>query len=338
MPENKKVVPVADMHCDTISEILAARRRGEACSLRSNRLHVDVEKLKRAGCLVQNFAMFLDLKETEQPWETCLQMIRLYREEIAANREEIAEMLSYNDLKKNREHGRISALLTVEEGEAAMGSLERLRLLYEQGVRMITLTWNYNNSVGHPNACLPDGTRLAYGIPNTEYGLTEFGVDFVQEMERLGMLVDVSHLSDAGFYDVLRVTRQPFVASHSNARSVCPHVRNMTDDMIKKLAERGGVMGINFCPFFLDKAQNGTQAVGTMDQIVAQIRYIQNLAGEDCIGIGSDFDGIPPHSEIRDAAELPRLADRLKREGFSETAIDKLFYKNVLRVYQAVLI
>lgn len=331
------VVPVADMHCDTISAIAERRAQGHELILRKNELHIDLEKMKQAGYLVQNFAMFLYLKGLEDPFAACMEMIDIYKQEIAANQDLIAEACCYEDIISNKEQGKMSALLTIEEGETAMGSLEKLRAFYDRGVRMITLTWNFKNSIGFPNCLLKDGTKAPYGVPNTEQGLTEFGIDFVQEMERLGIIVDVSHLSDAGFYDVLAVTKQPFVASHSNARAVCPHVRNMTDDMIKKLSDRGGVMGLNFCPAFLDLEQEYGKAVGTLRMVIDQIKHIIRIGGEECIGLGSDFDGIAPHAELKDAAHMPLLAELMEKEGFSYSTIERIFYKNVLRVCQAVL-
>lgn len=341
MPQKDNIagnrIPIADMHCDTISEIVTRRKQGQKVELRKNELHLDLEKMKSAGYLVQNFAMFLYMKNLENPYEACMQMIDTYKQEIANNSDAIAEAFSYEDIIKNKQAGKLSALLTIEEGEAAMGSIEKLHEFYQRGVRMLTLTWNFKNSIGYPNCLRPDGTRAPYGVPNTEQGLTGFGIEFVQEMERLGMIIDVSHLSDAGFYDVLRVTKAPFVASHSNARAVCPHVRNMTDDMIRRLAERGGVMGMNFCPAFLDLEQDYDKAVGTMQMVIDQIKHIIKIAGEDCIGLGSDFDGISPHAELKDASCMPLLADLMRQQGFSETTIEKILYKNVLRVYHAVL-
>ena len=330
-------VPVADMHCDTISAIAAARTQGRDAALRKNELHIDLQKMKQAGYLVQNFAMFLYLKGLEDPFTACMEMIDLYKQEIAKNQDLIEEALCYEDIVSNQKQGKMSALLTIEEGETAMGSLEKLRAFYDRGVRMVTLTWNFQNSIGFPNFMIKNGTKAPYGIPNTEQGLTEFGVDFVQEMERLGMIIDVSHLSDAGFYDVLKYTKQPFVASHSNARTLCPHVRNMTDDMIKKLSERGGVMGMNFCPAFLDLEQDYDKAVGTLRMVIDQIKHIIKIAGDECIGLGSDFDGIAPHAELKDASCMPLLAELMEQEGFSHSTIEHVFYKNVLRVYHTVL-
>jgi membrane dipeptidase len=166
-----------------------------------------------------------------------------------------------------------------------------------------------------------------------QYGLTKTGIEFVQEMEKLGMIIDVSHLNDAGICDVLRYTKKPFVASHSNARAICSHPRNLPDDLIVAIAERGGVMGINYNPPFLKDGEE----VSRIEDMVRHIKYIKNLAGVQCIGLGSDFDGIGGKLEISSPADLPLLQQALEKEGFSESEIEAIFYKNVLRVYQEIL-
>ena len=185
---------------------------------------------------------------------------------------------------------------------------------------------------------------IAYFLQNRIYdmfkindhdGLTPFGLQYIKEMERLGIIIDVSHLSDAGFYDVYHHTTKPFVASHSNTRQVCGVARNMSDDMILKLASRGGVMGINFCSDFL--TTEGTHQTSYVKDMVQHILYIKNLAGIDCIGLGSDFDGIGSKLEMKDASGYQMLYGALIEAGLSIEEIEKIFYKNVLRVYKAVL-
>ena len=151
------------------------------------------------------------------------------------------------------------------------------------------------------------------------------------------MIVDVSHLSDAGFYDVARAAKKPFVASHSNARAVCPWCRNLTDDMIRVLADKGGVTGLNFCPAFLECDEKGNGRPGSAKAIAVHARYIVNVGGIECLGLGSDFDGIEIHEELYDASRMNLLWDALKKEGFTEAQIDQIFYKNVLRLYREVL-
>jgi membrane dipeptidase len=329
---------VADMHCDTISEILNEQRNGKNTELRVNGLNVDIEKMKQGDYLVQNFAMFVQLEGEKHPLEECLSLIDCFYKELDKNKDFLSLALSYNDIVKNQQEGKISALLTVEEGGTTCCSLANLRILYRLGVRMLTLTWNYPNGIGYPNVNLSKGNKPDQHVPNTEHGLTPFGIEFVQEMERLGMIIDVSHLSDAGFYDVLKYTTKPFVASHSNARSVTNHTRNMTDEMILKLAERGGVMGINFAGDFLEEAEPGKRSRSKISNMVKHIKYIVDLAGVDCVGLGSDFDGIYQDLELDHAGKMPELEKALRDTGFSYEDIEKIFYKNVLRVYKEVLI
>ena len=229
---------------------------------------------------------------------------------------------------------------TVEEGAVCKGRLGNLRLLYRLGVRMLTLTWNFPNELGWPNVRIPEkasGSIPDFTTPDREHGLTETGFDFLEEMERLGMIVDVSHLSDAGFWDVARTAKKPFVASHSNARAVCGNVRNLDDDMIRALAEKGGVTGLNFCTSFLEEEKETEKVHGNLEVIAAHARHIVNIGGEDCLGLGSDFDGIQTNDAIPDTSCLPSLADALEKAGFSGRQIDKIFCENVLRVYREIL-
>ena len=168
--------------------------------------------------------------------------------------------------------------------------------------------------------------------PNTTDGLTEFGIEVVKEMNRLGMVIDCSHLGDKGFYDVINYSTKPIVCSHSCARSVCNHVRNMTDDMLLKLKANGGVVGINYCNSFIKE----DKTLATVGDVVKHINYIKDLIGIDYIGLGSDFDGIGNSDiELKDASMMNLLINELEKEGYSKEDIDKICYKNVLRVFKA---
>ncbi len=398
---------VIDMHCDTLGGLLSRKEAGNPASLRRNEFHVDLERMKESHYLVQNFAMFVPLRPAEDPWERMLAMYRIYQEEMERNRDMIAPVLAFSDIAGNEAAGKLSALLTVEEGAVCKGQVEKLRELHQMGVRMITLTWNFVNEIGHPNfneglkekmkaametwKSLEEGkvqqeqlhlvqqgqphmeqqgqphmaqqgqphmaqqeqprqeewetarlaAQAAYDAymhtPNLTGGLTEKGKELVAEMENLGIIPDVSHLSDAGFYNVLAVTKKPFVASHSDARAVCPNVRNMTDDMIAKLSERGGVMGLNFCADFLEEKPLGEENPGTIAAVVRHAKHIVNVGGIDVLGLGSDYDGIPTHRELPGAQSMGRLWDAFHDAGFSEGELDKIFYGNVLRVYKDTL-
>ena len=324
---------VIDMHCDTIERLYRLQEQGQTQVLRENGIHIDLLRMKESHYLLQNFAMFVMLKEGEDPWESVCRLCDLYGQEMERNSDLIAPVYRFSDIAENDRAGKMSALLTVEEGGVCKGEIGKLRELYRRGVRMLTLTWNFPNELGWPNR-----TRgQSHHVPNTTQGLTDRGKEFVAEMEALGMIPDVSHLSDAGFYDVLEITKKPFVASHSNAREVCPWVRNMTDDMIKKLSERGGVMGLNFCADFLEEVPEGQKNPGTIAAVVRHANHIANVGGIDVLGLGSDFDGIDTHEELPGAQSMGALWDALKAGGFTESQLDQIFWKNVLRVYEEVL-
>ncbi len=331
---------IIDMHCDTIFEIAK-----QNSNLRENQLHIDLKKLKEADYLLQNFALYVPLKELDKnynditpsdknPLKDVLTLADWYYRELEANEHWINPVYTYEDIEKNAKAGKISALLTIEEGGVCLGSLSVLRMLHRLGVRMMTLTWNFPNEIGYPNFNLNENGKPSLTNFNAKDGLTETGLAFLDEMEHLGIIIDVSHLSDAGFYDVYNHTKKPFVASHSNSRSVCGAARNLTDDMIRKLSERGGVTGLNFCADFLTLPTKGQENPGTMEAIVNHAKHIVNVGGIECLGLGSDFDGIKTNKEIPNASYMPQLYEAMKMAGFTETELEKIFYKNVLRVYQ----
>ena len=215
-----------DLHCDTVLRLFEEKK-----ALAANDCGVDLQKLKQADSLAQFFALFVDLEAVADPLAHCLAMLDCFANELEKNKALIAPACNYDDLLRNQAIGKLSAFLSIEEGGVLKGESSNLRNFYRLGVRMITLTWNHPNELGFPNS----------GGIHSAKGLTDFGRETICEMNRLGMLIDVSHLSDQGFYDVAALSKQPFVASHSNARSVTGHPRNLSDEMIGLLAEKGGV-------------------------------------------------------------------------------------------------
>lgn len=306
-----------DLHCDTILRFVDSEGK---IKLEKSDLCIDVQKLRKAGSFAQFFAIYVDLDKYKEPLDRCLDMIDCFYNEIAENSKYIAFAGSISDMEKNSAAGRISAFLTIEEGGVIEGKLQNLRNLYRLGVRLITLTWNYPNCIGYPN----------FGWTHKDKGLTPFGEDVVSEMNRLGMIIDVSHLSDKGFYDVARLSTKPFVATHSNARAVEGHTRNLTDEMLVVLAEKGGVTGINFEPTFLGRE-------GTLEVMINHINHMRNVAGIDVVAIGTDFDGTYNLTAIKNIGEMGLLCDALKKSGFSTGDIEKILYRNAERVIRDVL-
>lgn len=361
-----------DMHCDTISRILISEQLGHRTSFEHNDLMIDLEKLERGDCLCQNLALFVhlgrpkDLKkamkampdspknpdeeedvtanigkphpllpdlEVIDPWENVCEQIRVFHEEISAYAGRISQVRNGKEIRANAAAGRVCALMTVEEGGVCKGSLDHLQELYDQGVRMMTLTWNIENELASPNHFTAE--HYFDYVQGSEGGLKPLGFEFVQRMQELGILVDVSHLSDAGFWDVAGAVKGPFVASHSNARALCGCSRNLTDDMIRALAEHGGVIGLNFGPEFLHPQKIGPRQ--TVGCIAEHARHLIDVGGIGCVGLGSDFDGIDGHMEISRADQMPQLAEGLEDLGFTYDEVEHIFYKNVLRVYDDVL-
>lgn len=237
-----------DMHCDTLMKLLDQPEK----SLAELDAEVNLPGLKQAGSMAQFFACFTNLMDYPQPperaydeaYRTVLRMIERMKEEIQKAPQELALATGAQEILDNDAAGKISAFLTVEEGGILNGRMERLHDLYDQGIRLITLTWNYENCLGYPNSADPQVMGK---------GLKSFGVEVVEEMNRLGMLVDVSHLSDGGFWDVVRHSKKPFVASHSCVCELCGHTRNLNKEMLKAVGEKGGAVGVNFYGGFLSE-------------------------------------------------------------------------------------
>lgn len=327
---------VADMHCDTISELFHARERGEQVSILENHLHMDLKRMQKGDYFLQNFAMFVHLGKTEDPFHYAMRLVDLFYNELEPYSDRIGIVKSWKDIEENRKAGKMSAMLTLEEGGICKGDLACLRDFYRLGARMMTITWNFPNELGFPNG-KDERVSPARSVPDTEHGLTETGIAFVQEMERIGMIIDISHLNDAGIWDVFRYTKKPFVASHSNARALAHHPRNLTDEMIRALAERGGVAGINYYAPFLKDADKKMPLQGLCSDMVAHMKHMKQIGGIGCIGLGSDFDGIDTATEMKDCSGMQLLADEMSREGFTTGEIEAVFHDNVLRVYRELL-
>lgn len=316
-----------DMHCDTLAKALAGHYSTAA---KLSGTMADVERLRKAGAAAQFFAMFLPqqncpesfgLSEMPDLNTLMLRMYEIYRATLKDCSDTIAAACCFKDLEKNRKEGKLSAFLTIENGALMQGEMENLECFYHMGVRLITLTWNDANCLGYPHSAVPQDMGR---------GLTAFGKDAVSYMNELGIVVDVSHLSDGGFYDVAKLAKRPFVASHSNCRALSPSTRNLTDDMIRTLADCGGVAGINFEPTFLnaDMADQTSRVERMCDHVEHMIR----VGGMECVGIGTDFDGIDGTFEIGDCTKMELLFDALHRRRIGDYVLEKIAFGNVERV------
>ena len=306
-----------DLHCDTIMQLLDHPDSGD---LYRNTWKIDIEKLQKAHSKVQDFALFINLGKTNDPYGRYEEMRNLCTTQIHLYGEHIQHVLSYQDVESVYESGKIGALMSIEEGGVLGGDLDKLNQAYQDGVRLITLTWNYPNGLGEPH-CGEQHKKL-----------TPKGIEFVEAMQDLGIIVDCSHLNDAGTEQLGDILDAPFVASHSNAREVTAHTRNLPDNLIKIIANKGGVIGLNFAQSFL-----GTSPVSRIDDIVKHGLYLINKGGEDVVALGTDFDGIKPNTEIKDASEMYRLYDAFKEAGLSVEQCEKLFWKNADRLLKEIL-
>lgn len=308
-----------DLHCDTAGRIFY-----EKLHLNKSICKVDIEKLKKGNCLGQVFAIFVDQKLNPDPYEEFIKIYERFIHEVEANSLDIKIVKNMDELNRAESENKIGAFLSIEEGEVVKGSVNKLHDVYNKGIRILTITWNYKNKLGYPN----------YQFKYKDKGLTEKGREIVYECEKLGIIPDVSHLSDKGFYDLIDICTKPFIASHSNARAITNHPRNLTDDMIRALANKGGIMGLNFCSEFL---QNHDKEIAELESIALHAEHIKNVGGIDVLCIGSDFDGISNEVEIRDASEFDKLYSVLEKHNFTQREIDKVFSGNVKRVFKETL-
>ena len=315
-----------DMHCDTLMKAYFDHRND---IFDVPEYDLDIKRMISSGMMAQFFAIFVPspklYERFNQPYisddEYINKCIDIFNHTVEVHQDVVGRARSASDIERNYASHKVSAVLTMEDGVAVQDDLNKLDYFYEQGVRALSLTWNYENCFGYPNSKNPEIMKK---------GLKDFGKEAVKHMQDIGMLVDVSHLSDGGFLDVYKLSKVPFVATHSNARFYCNHTRNMTDDMIRMLHEKGGVMGINICPDFLDDTPNNIDS--RVSRLCDMIEHEKEVASIDVCAIGTDIDGTEGNFEMSGPTESNKLFDELIRRGFSTSDIEKIAYKNILRV------
>ena len=311
----KKDFLVIDAHCDTLCEL---KQTGE--NLQINSLHVSLDDLQSFGGYIQLFAAWVD-DACQTPFDEALALIEVFDTQLHKNQATMHKVLGREDLQKVFDLGKIGAMLTIENGHVLCGKLDNLHRLYEAGVRAMTLTWNGRNELG------------AGSLSCDETGLSVFGRDVVRSMNGLGMIVDVSHISQQGFWDVLSISTHPVMASHSNAQQVMPHNRNLSDEQIRAIAQSGGFIGLNLYPAFLTEKKTAS-----LDDCARHIAHMAELGAAFSLGLGSDFDGITclPRG-INGAGDYDILFNRLLQLGYSEAFIHNITHKNFLRFAEKVL-
>lgn len=295
-----------DAHCDTASVLLDNRR-----VLKKNDFHLDLTRMPKG--YTQIFAAYIAPEYHSNPMARAEAIINKLKTETNKKTNKI-ELCCDNEMRERAfANGNRAAFISLEGGEP-IKSLEDVYKLYELGVRFVALTWNGSN-------------QLAGGVESDE-GLTVLGRKVIGEFAKLGMVVDVSHLNDRSFWDVMRVSNWPVIASHSCARGVYNHSRNLTDEQFSAICSRGGVVGINFYPKFL----NGRKKA-YIKNIIKHIDHFLKLGGENHIGLGSDFDGVAClPQDLCGVQDMPKLIDAFREHGYSERLIEKICFGNFERI------
>ena len=306
-----------DMHCDFIYQFMAHKKT--LCN-ESKIYEVDGPRLKKGNVKFQVFAVFPNPRKGEG-WSYVKKAINEFKKEanrcgyfkIILNKSDIDYVLMHRDV--------IGVIIGLEGAHGIEGKMERVDSLFDMGLRVFTISWNTANTFA-------DGTdEIVY------HGLSKRGKELIRKLESRGIIIDVSHLPEEAFYDVMNIVKNPVIASHSGVKSICNHKRNLTDEQIRRIAENGGVIGIPFhSPFIKDKGE------ATMDDVVKHIVYVRNLVGYEYVGFGSDFDGlIKPVKGLEDATKYPLLEEGLRKENLSEDEIRAIAVGNFLRVLYKVL-
>jgi membrane dipeptidase len=325
---------VVDTHNDTIQDIMAGTiPHAKEYSLkrtlaeRSEEGQIDIPRIRDGGVDCLMFAMVVSRAIYQgRRLRRLLQMLDVFYSEIEQNPLDIALATTYSDVVNIAKDGKIAAIISIEGVEALEGDIGALRMLYKLGVRSITLTHFARNELG-------DGSRDDSGSH-----LTEFGLEVIREMNRLGMIIDISHINETGFYDVLENTKSTVIASHSNCKALSNHHRNLTDDQIRAMAENGGVVNLSYCGGFIKQGvtrENLGQV--TIDDWLNHVDHINDLVGHNYIGLGSDFDGGCGFPEMDDITKVPEITRGLVSRGYSDGEISDILGGNDLRVFEKVL-
>ena len=313
---------VLDSHCDTPTQMM----RGLDLGTDNGWGHVDIGKLKEGGVDASFFALYTSAEMApDAATRYTLEMLGKIYDALETYKDNIALALSPEDAFRNKGKGLVSIFIGMENGSPIQKSLSLLRMYYRMGVRYMTLTHNGDNEIADSAA---EGCRW--------HGLSPFGREVIAEMNRIGMIVDIAHVSDETFYDVIECSKSPIVSTHSCCRALAGHRRNMTDDMLHALSGNGGVMQVNFYPAFL--SDNYESRLPSVSDVADHIDHAVNVAGIDHVGIGTDYDGIEiTPAGLEDISKLPMVFDELTKRGYSDDQIEKIAGGNFIRVFNEVI-
>ncbi len=311
---------VFDAHCDLLWR---CEEEGKNLFLLNPTGHWDLKRAGRFSAFAQFFAIFADSqgKTGAELKERVQNQYRYFSDAMIIYSDAICACQTKARAQAANREGKVAAFLSVEGAEILGCSIEGLTAAHQMGVRAINLTWNRANAIS------------GSVVEENDRGLSDLGQAFVRHMERLGILVDVSHLSDPGFWDVMEISQKPVIASHSNSRAICPHPRNLTDQQFIAIMKTGGVAGLNFYNPFLGERPN-------LETITAHIDHFLTLGGENHIAIGGDWDGCDelPKGLREGIGGLHKLYEHLLRKNFREDLLHKIFCQNLMRVVGEVCI
>lgn len=304
-----------DLHCDTMTECCASGQ-----NLHHNNLHIDLERAQGLEEYMQCYAAWIpDNLHGEAAYERFCAISARLDQETAQNSKAMRRCRRSGDISKAVSEKKHGAILTVENGSALGGRLEHVEDLKRLGVKMCTLTWNGENELGR--GVLAPGSS----------GLSPFGRKALTEFEKADIVVDLSHSSPELFYDVASLAKKPFVASHSNAKKVCSHVRNLTDPQFEAIKASGGLVGLNFYKGFL----NDDPERASMEDILRHAEHFLSLGGENVVSIGGDFDGASLPADMgRGLGDIPKLFEMFLRHNYPESLVHKIFYENAAAFFK----
>ncbi len=331
--EFHKTLTVVDGHCDTVLDLLGMPFGDKSKTPRDffqrGRGHIDFPRLLEGGVSCQIMALYTDSELVPEAGPHTWRILEAI-EGLWEQKRGFVPALKVADILAAKAAGQVAGILSIEGGEAIggeAGGLDRLRAFHARGLRLMGLTWSRPNAIAMGVATPPEAQAPG--------GLTPFGRKVVKEMERLGIVVDVSHLSDQAFEEVLDLAERPLVASHSNARAICPAPRNLTDPMAERIAAAGGLIGLTFAGLFIDQVPAQVSRERFMDHLY----HLLGVVGPDHLGLGSDFDGFTPAFGIAfdSCADLPWITTRLLEDGQSPKTVAKLMGGNWLRVLGQVI-